>query len=479
MPQMLIGGELCDATGGKTIEVRDPATGEVVDSVPRGTAAEVDAAVAAARKALPAWSALAPTKRAQLMHQAAERMKAAVPEIAKLLSREQGKPLAHAVLEASRVAENLEYYAGLADKIRGDYVPLDDPGKIGFTIRRPVGVVAAITPWNFPLTLMANKICPALAAGCTVVLKPASTTPLATQRAIEIINGAGFPPGVLNTLMGSGAEIGDALVRHPGINKVAFTGQTETGKRIMQLAAEHVTRVTLELGGSDPMIVCDDADIRRATAAAAIGRFFNAGQACLAVKRVYLFRGIADEFTTKIADRAAKEWKTGNGLAEGTKMGPLHTEAQRAEVEAQVADAVRRGAKVLAGSTRPEGAEFDKGWFMNATVLADVPEDSRMATEEVFGPAMPLFIVDDLDEAITKANSSVYGLGSSIWTRDLAKARRAAESIEAGYTWVNDIQVAYDQLPFGGAKQSGFGKEHGLEALEGYLEKKSVVLGTG
>ncbi len=479
MPQMLIGGELCDATGGKTIEVRDPATGEVVDSVPRGTAAEVDAAVAAARKALPAWSALAPTKRAQLMHQAAERMKAAVPEIAKLLSREQGKPLAHAVLEASRVAENLEYYAGLADKIRGDYVPLDDPAKMGFTIRRPVGVVAAITPWNFPLTLMANKICPALAAGCTVVLKPASTTPLATQRAIEIINGAGFPPGVLNTLMGSGAEIGDALVRHPGVNKVAFTGQTATGKRIMQLAAENVTRVTLELGGSDPMIVCDDADIRRATAAAAIGRFFNAGQACLAVKRVYLFRGIADEFTTKIADRAAKEWKTGNGLAEGTKMGPLHTEAQRAEVEAQVADAVGRGAKVLAGSTRPEGAEFDKGWFMNATVLADVPEDSRMATEEVFGPAMPLFIVDDLEEAITKANSSVYGLGSSIWTRDLAKARRAAEAIEAGYTWVNDIQVAYDQLPFGGSKQSGFGKEHGLEALEGYLEKKSVVLGTG
>lgn len=479
MPQMLIGGELCDATGGKTIEVRDPATGEVVDSVPRGTAAEVDAAVAAARKALPAWSALAPTKRAQLMHQAAERMKAAVPEIAKLLSREQGKPLAHAVLEASRVAENLEYYAGLADKIRGDYVPLDDPGKMGFTIRRPVGVVAAITPWNFPLTLMANKICPALAAGCTVVLKPASTTPLATQRAIEIINSAGFPPGVLNTLLGSGAEIGDALVRHPGINKVAFTGQTETGKRIMQLAAEHVTRVTLELGGSDPMIVCDDADIRRATAAAAIGRFFNAGQACLAVKRVYLFRSIAEEFTAKIADRAAKEWKAGNGLAEGTKMGPLHTEAQRAEVEAQVADAVGRGARVLAGGTRPEGAAFEKGWFMNATVLADVPEDSRMATEEVFGPAMPLFIVDDLDEAITKANSSVYGLGSSIWTRDLAKARRATESIEAGYTWVNDIQVAYDQLPFGGSKQSGFGKEHGIEALEGYLEKKSVVLGTG
>ncbi len=479
MAKMLIGGEIGDGRGGKSIEVRNPATAEVVDSIPRGTTTDVDAAVQAAHKALAAWSALSGTKRAQLMHAAAEKMKAAVPEIGKLLSQEQGKPLAHAVLEASRVAENLEYYAGLADKIRGDYVPLDDPAKFGLTIRRPVGVVAAITPWNFPLTLMANKICPALAAGCTVVLKPASTTPLATQRAIEVINSAGFPPGVLNTLHGSGAEIGDALVSHKLVNKVAFTGQTETGKRIMKLAAENVTRVTLELGGSDPMIVCDDADIRRATAAAAIGRFFNAGQACLAVKRVYLFKGIADEFMTKVADRAAKEWKVGNGLAEGVKMGPLHTEQQRAEVEGQVADAVKRGAKVLAGNKRPEGPDFDKGWFMEATVLSDVPEDSRMATEEVFGPAMPIFIVNDLDEAIEKANHSVYGLGSSIWTRDLAKARRAVELIDAGYTWVNDIQVAYDALPFGGSKQSGFGKEHGLEALEGYLEKKSVVLATG
>ena len=278
---------------------------------------------------------------------------------------------------------------------------------------------------------------------------------------------------------GSGAEIGDALVSHKLVNKIAFTGQTETGKRIMKLAADNVTRVTLELGGSDPMIVCDDADIRRATAAAAIGRFFNAGQACLAVKRVYVFQGVADEFMTKVADRASKEWKVGNGLAEGVKMGPLHSESQRAEVEGQVAEAVKRGAKVLAGNKRPEGKDFEKGWFMEATVLTDVPEDSRMATEEVFGPAMPIFIVNDLDEAIEKANRSVYGLGSSIWTRDLAKARRAVELIDAGYTWVNDIQVAYDQLPFGGAKQSGFGKEHGLEALEGYMEKKSVVLATG
>src|SRR5438874_730154 len=383
MSTMLIDGQTVAAQTGKTIEVRNPANGEVVDTIPKGSASEVDAAVEAAAKALPAWASLSGTKRAAFMHAAAVKVKAAVPEIAKLLTLEQGKPLAHAVIEATRVAENLEFFAGFADKLRGDYVPLEDQNKFGLTMRRPVGVVVAITPWNFPLTLMANKVCPALAAGCTVVLKPASTTPLATQRTIEIINSVGIPAGVLNTVHGPGAEIGD---------------------------------------------------------------------------------------------RARKEWPVGDGMKDGVKMGPLHTERQRAEVESQVADAVKRGAKVLAGGKRPEGKEFEKGWYMEATVLRDVPEDSRMSTEEVFGPALPIFIVKDLDEAIAKANASVYGLGSSIWTKDLAKARKAAELLEAGYTWINDIQVAYDQLPFGGTKQSGFGKEHGIEGLDGYLEKKSVVL---
>jgi len=478
MAQMLIDGQLADSASGKTIEVRDPATGEVVGSIPRGDARDVDAAVAAARRAFPKWASTAAQNRAQLLFKAAARVREAVPEIAKLLTLEQGKTLRESTIEAGRVAANLEYYAGLADKIRGDYVVLEDHNSFGLTIRRPVGVVAAITPWNFPLTLMANKICPALAAGCTVVLKPASTTPLATQRCVEAINGAGLPAGVLNTVHGSGAEIGDALTGHAGVNKIAFTGQTETGKNIMRLAAQHVTRITLELGGSDPCIVCDDADLEKAARGVAIGRFFNAGQACLAVKRLYVFSSVAEQFMQLIAARAQK-LKVGNGMSEGAMMGPLHTEAQRAQVEAQVADSVGRGARVLAGGKRPEGKEFDKGWFMEPTVLADVPEDSRMITEEVFGPALPVVIVRDLDEAIEKANASVYGLGSSIWTRDLAKARRAAEQIEAGYTWVNAIQVAHDELPFGGTKESGFGKEHGLEALDGYLEKKSVVLSAG
>jgi acyl-CoA reductase-like NAD-dependent aldehyde dehydrogenase len=479
MAQMLINGELVGSQSGKTMQVRNPANGEVVGEIPRASAADADAAITAAAKAFPSWAAMPGTKRAAMMHDAARRMREALEDVAKLLSQEQGKPFAHAKLEAARVADNLEYFAGLADKIRGDYIPLDDPSKFGITMRRPLGVVVAITPWNFPLTLFANKLCPALATGCTIVLKPASTTPLATQRAIEAINAAGFPPGVINTVHGTGAEVGDALVSNPRVNKVAFTGQTETGKRIMQLAAKNVTRVTLELGGSDALIVADDADIRRATAAAAIGRFFNAGQACLAVKRIFLFDKIAEEFMTKFTDRAQKEWKLGDAFAADTKMGPLHTETQRAEVEAQVADAVKRGAKVLAGGQRPDGDAYSKGWFYPATVLSEVPDDSRMAKEEVFGPAVPLFIVKDLDEAIAKANSSIYGLGSSIFTKDMAKARKAAEQLEAGYTWVNDIQVAYDQLPFGGSKQSGFGKEHGFEAIESYTEKKSVVLASG
>ena len=473
--KMQIGGELVAAKSGATLDVMNPATGDIVDQVPKGAASDVDAAVEAAGKAFPEWAALPGHKRAQLLFAAAEKVREAVPEIAKLLTLEQGKTLRESTIEAQRVAANLEYYAGLADKIRGDYVTLEDPATFGIVIKRPVGVVAAITPWNFPLTLMANKVCPALAAGCTVVLKPASTTPLATQRAIEAINSAGFPAGVLNTVHGTGGEIGDALTGHPRVNKIAFTGQTETGKRIMKLAADNVTRVTLELGGSDPCIVCDDADLEKASRAVAIGRFFNAGQACLAVKRLYLFSQIAEQFMKLIAGRAQK-LRVANGMTEGAMMGPLHTEKQRAEVEAQVADAVGRGAKVIAGGKRPEGPEFDKGWFLQPTVLSEVPEDSRMATEEVFGPALPIFIVKDLDEAIEKANGSVYGLGSSIWTRDLAKARRAAEHIEAGYTWVNAIQVAHDEMPFGGLKQSGFGKEHGLEGLDGYLEKKSVVL---
>lgn len=475
MAKMFIDGERVDARSGKTLEVRDPANGEAVDTVPRASAADVDAAVEAASRAFPEWAATPGTKRAQLMFKAAEKIREHLDEIATLLTREQGKPLRDSKVEAGRVAANLEFYAGLADKIRGDYVPIPEAGAFGLVLRRPVGVIAAITPWNFPLTLMANKVCPALAAGCTVVLKPASTTPLATVRAVELINEAGLPKGVLNVVTGSGGEVGDALTGHAKVAKIAFTGQTETGMHIMGIAARGVKRITLELGGSDPMIVCDDADLERAARAAAIGRFFNCGQACLAIKRLYVFASVAEQFMQLLTTRAQR-LKVAPGMSAESQMGPLHTPQQRELVEAQIGDAVRRGAKVLAGGKRPEGPDFDKGYFYLPTLLSEVPEDSRMVTEEVFGPALPILIVKDLDEAIVKANASRFGLGSTIFTRDLAKAKVAAERIDAGYTWVNTIQVAYDELPFGGVKHSGFGKEHGIESLDGYLERKSVVL---
>jgi succinate-semialdehyde dehydrogenase/glutarate-semialdehyde dehydrogenase len=322
---------------------------------------------------------------------------------------------------------------------------------------------------------MGNKIAPALVTGNTVVVKPASTTPLAAIRLVQLFHEAGLPPGVLNIITGPGGVAGEELLVNPRVRKIAFTGETGTGKHVMEAAAREIKRVTLELGGSDPMIVCDDADLDAAASAASVGRFFNCGQACLAVKRLYLFDEIADTFLEKFLPKVQR-LRVGNGLTQGITTGPLHTARQREEVEEMVQDAVDRGAKVLVGGQRPEGEDYAKGNFYLPTVLADVPNDAKMMQEECFGPALPVIRVRDLDDAITQANNSKYGLGSSIWTRDLTKAQMAAERIEAGYTWVNNLHVAYDELPFGGFKHSGYGKEHGVEALDYYVESKSIVI---
>jgi succinate-semialdehyde dehydrogenase/glutarate-semialdehyde dehydrogenase len=383
-------------------------------------------------------------------------------------------------MEIHRFAHTLEHYAGLANNLRGGYVPdLDEkPHRHGLILKRPLGVCAAIVPWNFPVSLMGNKLGPAIVAGNTVVVKPAATTPLTSTRAIEILYEAGLPAGVVNTVFGDGKVVGQALITHPHVAKVGFTGATETGRMVMAGAAQTIKRVTLELGGSDPMIVCDDGDIDRAVSAASVGRFFNCGQACLAIKRVFLFEKIADEFTDKLAAKT-KRLKLGPGLQEGIQLGPLHTAEQRELIEEQIADAVSKGAEVLAGGGRPRGGSFDAGYFHEPTLLVGVDRNSRMVTEEVFGPALPLFRVNDLDEAIALANDSIYGLGSSIWTRDLAKATEAAERLEAGYTWINSVNKIYDELPFGGFKQSGIGQEHGHEALDHYQATKSVVVAAG
>jgi succinate-semialdehyde dehydrogenase/glutarate-semialdehyde dehydrogenase len=455
----------------------NPATGEAVDTAPRGTREDAAEAIDAAQQAFVEWSEWTQAQRADAMRRAVDLFRLHEKELAKLLTSEQGKPIREAVLEIKRFTHTIEYYAGLGKNIRGGYIPQIDPGKYGLIIKRPLGVVGAIVPWNFPVSLMGNKIGPALLAGNTMVIKPAETTPLTDLRVVALFLEAGLPKGVLNVVTGQGSVVGEEIVTNPKVRKIGFTGSTEVGRRVMASAAQGIKRVTLELGGSDPMIVCDDADLEEAAKAAAVGRFFNCGQACLAIKRLYLFDSIADEFIGRLVARV-KKLKVGNGMSEGVLLGPLHSENQRDEVEAQVQDAIGRGADVLIGAERPKGTEFDSGYFYQPTLLNNVPEDSRMVTEEVFGPALPIFKVGSLDEAIEKANNSIFGLGSSIWTNDLNRATRAAERIEAGYTWINSAQIIYDELPFGGFKQSGLGKEHGTEALDYYTETKSVVVST-
>jgi acyl-CoA reductase-like NAD-dependent aldehyde dehydrogenase len=474
MATMIIEGERTKAASGKTYEVRNPATGEVVDEVPAGGAADVDRAAAAAARAFATWSKTAPNKRAEILHNAARHMLQKVESIAPILTKEQGKTLLESRIEAQRFGENIAWFADLADKVHGEHVSLPDLTTYGLVVRRPIGVCGAIVPWNFPLTLAANKVAPAIAAGNTVVLKPASTTPLSTLACIEALIEGGLPEGVVNVV--SGQATGEAIVEHPLIRKIALTGSTPTGRRVMAKAAEHLKRITLELGGSDPCIVLDDADLEAAARAISIGRFFNCGQACLAVKRLYVQEGVYDALIEKLIARASK-LKPGNGLDKDSRMGPMHTETQRAEVEAQVKDAVDRGARVLFGGGRPKGDVYDKGWFIEPAILENVPDGARMWTEEVFGPALPVRKIKDLDEGIRLANDSPFGLGSSIWTASMPAAQRAIQELEAGYTWVNALQIAHDELPFGGTKQSGFGKEHGVQAFMHYTEEKSVVIG--
>lgn len=474
MAKMFVAGEFRDAKSGEVTEIRNPATGEVVDTVPKGNAEDVRDAVAAAAEAFGVWSRMSTAKRGELLQGAVRLVRENEKELSTTLTKEQGKPIRESFLEIRRFAHTLEHYAGMAKTLRGGYVNLDD-GRYGFILKKPMGVVGAIVPWNFPVSLMGNKVGPALLAGNTMVIKPASSTPLTASRCVELIHRAGLPKGVINIVTGPGGVVGEEILQNPKIRKIGFTGETGTGKHVMEVAAKEVKRVTLELGGSDPMIVCDDADLDRAVSAASVGRFFNCGQACLAVKRLYLFDKIADTFMERLTAKVNK-LRIGDGIKRETLLGPLHTKGQREEVEEMVADAVKRGAKVLTGRKRPQGPEFDKGFFLQPTLLADVDPDARMVVEECFGPALPILRVKDLDEAIEQANRSIFGLGSSVWTRDIDRAMRAAEQIEAGYTWVNSAQIIYDELPFGGVKQSGLGREHGNEAIDYYTETKSIVV---
>jgi acyl-CoA reductase-like NAD-dependent aldehyde dehydrogenase len=459
----------------ETLTITNPATGETVGRATRADAAAVDRAVRSAHAAFGDWARRGYADRGAILRAGSEALRERVEELIPGLVAEQGKTVREARIELRKAAETLEHYAGLAKEVRAASVHGLDPDVDGRVLRRPLGVVAAIVPWNFPTTLLSNKLGPALVCGNTVVAKPADTTPFTTLRLAEILTEAGLPPGVLNVVTGTGPETGEALITHPLTRKVAFTGSTPTGERVMALAAKGTKRVTLELGGSDPMIICDDADLAKAASAASMGRFYNCGQACLAIKRVYVFESVADEVIEAIAQKASR-LRVGVGTDEKAQLGPMHTERQRQIMEDQIARTLAAGGEVIAGGGRPDDERLARGWFHEPTVVADPPHDSPMAQEEVFGPALPIWRVKDFDEALRLANDSPFGLGSSVWTASLDRAERAAAEIEAGYTWINSPTKVYDELPFGGIGGSGYGKEHGSEAFDYYTDQKSVVV---
>ena len=482
MSKLLIGGELVDAVKKETYEVRNPATGQVVDHAAKGSQEDVRQAVDAAETAFKEWSDTTPEDRGKALESACKLIEERSKDIAQLLTQEQGKTLFEAGLEIHHLIHGLEFYAGLASKVRGSHVPLPQKNAYGMVVRQPIGVCGAIVPWNFPLTLMGTKVGPALAAGNTIIVKPASTTPLATALCMELIAQASYaggkkslPAGTVNYVSGPGGSVGEELLSNPRIRRIAFTGSTPIGRHVMEVAGREIKRVTLELGGSDPMIVMEDANVDLAVKMADIGRYFNCGQMCLGVKRLFVHESVADDFVGKLAAGLQKK-TVGDGMEKGSRMGPLHVDYQRTEVEEQVEDAKARGAKAVAGGARPEGDQFKNGHFYLPTLLTDVPDDARIATEECFGPALPVFTFKDIDEAIERANASEFGLGSSIWTSNMGYANKAIDKLEAGNVWVNSLHYGYDELPFGGVKSSGVGREHGPEALDYYLEPKGVVV---
>jgi len=471
--KMFVDGAWVESESGESFEVFNPATGNRIDTVPKGTREDVKRAADAAARCYRKWSETPAIERSRVLFRVSQLVRDHADGLAELLTSEQGKPLNESKGEVNSFANSCEYYAGLIGRERGAHTPLSTGEGFFIVTRRPIGVVGAILPWNFPVSLLGWKAAPGLAAGNTFVVKPASTTPLTDVKLVSILGKAGLPDGAVNVVTGPGGVVGEEILGNPKINKIAFTGETATGRRVMEVSARLIKRVTLELGGSDPMIVCDDADIDLAVEGAAWGRFRNCGQSCTSVKRLFLVDAIADAFVKKLV-RKTKTIRVGDGADPQTHMGPVHTGAQRERVEEMVEDAKDRGAEVLTGGKRPRGKELKRGYFYEPTLLSGVDYKAKMAREECFGPALPIFVVKDLEEAIERANDTIYGLGSSIWTKDIEKAYDAAEKIQAGTTWVNSPPIARAEVPFGGFKQSGFGRELGVEGLEHYYEPKSI-----
>ncbi|MGI9627396.1 MAG: aldehyde dehydrogenase family protein [Longimicrobiales bacterium] len=472
--QLWIGNEWVDAQSGKTFEDVNPATGEVFAQVAEADAADIDKAVEAARAALGSkpWAGMNPHKRSRLLWRLADLIEENADELGALETQDNGKPYFESrKVDLPSVVENLRYYAGLADKLQGTTIPVAGPF-LNYTLREPVGVVGAIIPWNFPLSMVAWKAAPALACGNAIIIKPAEETPLTALRFGELAAEAGFPPGVVNVVPGFGETAGAALVRHPGVDAISFTGSTEVGKIVMREAADTLKKVSLELGGKSPNVVFADADIPAAIRGANTGIFYGKGEVCAAGSRVLVEAAAYDEFVDGLAARAAKA-TIGDPMDEGTRLGAIVSEAQLNRVMHYIDAGKADGARLVAGGERVE--VNGGGNFVQATVFADVDAKMTIAQEEIFGPVAAVMPFDDVEDAIAKANDTIFGLAAGVWTRDIGKAHRVAHEIRAGTVWVNTYNQYDSASPFGGFKQSGFGRDLGLEsALEKYTELKSI-----
>ncbi|MHB8103659.1 MAG: aldehyde dehydrogenase family protein [Methanosarcina sp.] len=475
--KMQINGKAVEAIRGEFFDIINPATGELIDRVPRGTGDDVADAVEAASSAFGSWASTSPQQRAGVFYRAGEIIRQRKDSLAALITKEQGKPLIEARNEIEGFANVLEYYCGLAGSFHGDFIQIPQNG-YAMTVKKPLGVCAAIIPWNMPALIMAWKIGPALISGNTLVLKPASNTPLTNLTLASILSEAGLPAGVLNVVTGPGELVGEALVSNHKVKKVSFTGESATGKRVAELAVSGKKRVTLELGGSDPMLVCDDADLESAVVGALRGRFYNCGQTCMAVKRLYVFESIAEEFIKKL-EAAVWKLRVGNGIYENIDMGPLNNRRQWEYVKDLVAEIEEKDeGRIITGGKVPANSACNRGYFFEPTLIADVPRESRLLKEEVFGPVLPVVRVKDLDEAIEEANNSSYGLGASIWTKNLDRAISGCEQLDAGIIWINQHLKIAPEVPFGGVKESGIGRENGPYALSEYLDLKTIMLKT-
>jgi len=473
---MRIGGQDKEGIDETWIDVTNPATSDIIDRVPAGTKEDVTLAVEAATAASDAWEKKPIRERGMILYQAARKVREQYKDLARLLTLEQGKPLRESMDEVRGFANILEFYAGISACQNGEAIRLGTSGDC-IVIRKPLGICGAIIPWNMPVLIMGWKTGPALLAGNTLVLKPASSTPLTNLKLGQILEEAGLPPGVLNIVTGSGESVGTAIVRNPEIRKLSFTGEYETGRKIKQLAGSALKDIVLELGGSDPMIVMPDADIDRAVEGVVKARFYNAGQTCNAVKRLYVHEKIASVFIRKLRERV-EALTVGNGLGSRIDIGPMNSAEQRDKISRGIEETRNnKEGTILTGGHSLKGTVYEKGYFYRPTLVTDITPGSRLVTDEIFGPVLPVMTVPDLDTAIHEANNSRFGLGASVWTKDLSTTKRVFNEVNAGIIWVNRHLTVPPEVPFGGVNDSGIGRENGRHALDNYSQTKTLYMG--